>query len=82
MNCFILLFKGCFDKCNLWMVERTGQHQSYLRENIGRVSVGQIFSSNKRFTTAIQVERSHYKFDLSSSSRIAYERSLQEAIVW
>ena len=37
---------------------------------IGRVSVvEQIFSSNKRITTAIQVERGHYKFDLSSSSK-------------
>ena len=35
---------------------------------IGRVSVvEQIFTSNKRITTAIQVERGHYKFDLSSS---------------
>ena len=41
---------------------------------IGRVRiVEQIFSSKKRITTAIQVERGHYKFDLSSSSRIAYE---------
>ena len=31
--------------------------------------VEQIFSSNKRITTTIQVERGHYKFDLSSSSK-------------
>ena len=47
----------------------------------GRVSVvEQIISSNKRITTAIQIERGHYKFDLSSSSWIAYERSLQAAM--
>ena len=58
----------------------------------GRVSVVErIFSSKKRITTAIQVERGHYTFNLSSRSRIAYEilawglhytRRLLYGIVW
>ena len=45
----------------------------YMRENWkSKRSRTNIFIE-KRITTAIQVERGYYKFDLSSSSRIAYE---------
>ena len=64
----ILFFKDCFDKfLYAWKLEEISV-------------VEQIISSNNRITTAIQIERGHYKFDLSSSSWIAYERSLQEAM--
>ena len=64
----ILFFKDCFDKfLYAWKLEEVSV-------------VEQIISSNKRITTAIQIERGHYKFDLSSSWWIAYERSLQEAM--
>ena len=75
----ILLIKDCFDN-----VKELGNISS-ICVKIWRVSVvEQIISSNKRITTAIQVERGHYKFDLSSSSWIAYERSLEamQCSVW
>ena len=72
------LIKDCFDN-----VKELG-NISPICVKIGSVSVvEQIISSSKRITMVIQVqvELGHYKFDLSSSSWMAYE-SREQCSVW